>query len=191
MLFKDLVLRTRSYRRFDQDHVIEETVLRELIDLARNAASGSNRQPLKYMIFNTPEKNAELFSLLGFGKTGAREWPKPKEGEKPSAYIVILLDTDISKATDCDHGIAAQTIMLGATEKGLGGCMHGSAKSEAFRKAINIPEKYEILMAISLGKPIEKVYLEPLPADGSTGYWRDEEQGHHVPKRALDDVIIG
>ncbi|MEE8418788.1 MAG: nitroreductase family protein [Dehalococcoidales bacterium] len=190
-MFKELVLQNRTYRRFDQAHTIDEATLRELVDLARNVASASNRQPLKYILSCDPEKNARIFPQLGFA--GAlKEWPNgPAEGERPVAYIVILLDTQIAKATDCDHGVAAQTILLGASEKGLGGCMHGSTKKDALRQAINIPEQYEILLVISLGKPSEKVFLEPLPADGAINYWRDAESGHHVPKRALNDIIIG
>lgn len=189
-MFRDLVLQNRTYRRFHQDQAIDEATLRELIDLARNSASAANKQPLKYILSSDPEKNARIFPLLGFA--GAlKDWPGPAEGERPTAYIVILLDTEIAKATDCDHGIAAQTILLGANEKGLGGCMHSSAKKDELRQAINIPEQYEILLVISLGKPNEKVFLEPLPADGTTNYWRDAESGHHVPKRALNDIIIG
>ncbi len=189
-MFRDLVLQNRSYRRFDQSHTIDEATLRELVDLARITASASNRQPLKYILSCDPEKNARIFPLLGFA--GAlRDWSGPAEGERPTAYIVILLDTEIAKASDCDHGVAAQTIMLGANEKGLGGCIHGSAKRDELRQAINIPEQYEILLVISLGKPNEKVFLEPLPADGAINYWRDAESGHHVPKRALNDIIIG
>lgn len=189
-MFTDLVLQNRTYRRFDQGQAIDEATLRELVDLARTVASASNRQPLKYMLSCDPEKNARIFPQLGFA--GAlKGWSGPAEGERPTAYIVILLDTEIAKAIDCDHGVAAQTILLAASEKGLGGCMHGSAKKDALRKAINIPDQYEILLVISLGKPNEKVFLEPLPADGAINYWRDAESGHHVPKRALNDIIIG
>jgi nitroreductase len=160
------------------------------VDLARNSASASNRQPLKYILSCTPEKNAKIFPLLGFAGS-LPNWGGPFEGERPTAYIVILCDTDISKNTLGDHTIAAQTILLGATEKGLGGCMHGSAKKPELMKALNIPEKYEIVLVISMGKPKEKVVLEGLPADGKTAYYRDAEQTHHVPKRALEDIIIG
>lgn len=188
-MLRELVLQNRTYRRFDQSHAIDEATLRELIDLARSSASTSNRQPLKYIISCDPEKNAKVFPTLGFA--GAlKEWSGPTEGERPSAYIVILLDTEVSTFASCDHGIAAQSIMLGASEKGLGGCMHGSTNKDMLREAIGIPEQYEILLVLSLGKPNEKVYLEPLPDNGEVNYWRDAESGHHVPKRALDDIIL-
>ena len=188
-MIKDLVLKNRSYRRWYQDVPVEEKTLRELVDLARNSASATNRQPLKYIFSCDPEKNAKIFPLIGFAGL-LRDWPGPSEGERPSAYIIILLDTEIAKQTGCDHGIAAQSILLGATEKGLGGCMHGSAKKPEMMKALNIPEKYEIMLVISLGKPKEKVVLETVGPDGKTAYWRDDKQVHHVPKRTLDEIII-
>ena len=188
-MFKDLVLKNRSYRRFYQDPIKPET-LKELVDLARNSASASNRQPLKYILSCGAEKNAKIFPLIGFAGS-LPNWGGPFEGERPTAYIVILLDTDISKNGLGDHAIAAQSILLGATEKGLGGCMHGSAKKPEMMAALNIPAKYEIQLVISLGKPKEKVVLEPLGADGKTTYYRDAEQTHHVPKRSLNEIIIG
>jgi len=188
-MIRDLILKNRSYRRFQQDPV-DEATLRELVDLARNSASGANRQPLKYILSCDPEKNAKIFPLLGFASQ-LTDWPGPAEEERPTAYIVILLDTEIAKAAGCDHGIAAQSILLGATEKGLGGCMHGSVKRPEMMEAFNIPERYEILLTITLGKPGEKVVLETVGEDGKINYWRDSESTHHVPKRPLDDIIIG
>ena len=113
------------------------------------------------------------------------------EGERPAGYIIILLDKEISQAAGCDHGIAAQSILLGAREKGLAGCMHGSVNREAVMEAFGIPSRYEILLVISLGKPKEEVVLETVGPDGSINYWRDENSVHHVPKRPLDEIIIG
>ena len=189
-MIRDLILQNRSCRRFHQEVAIEEETLRELVDLARCSASATNKQPLKYILSCDPEKNALIFPLLGFA-AALPDWPGPSEGERPSAYIIILLDTEIGKSAGCDHGIAAQSILLGATEKGLGGCMHGSAKKDEMMAALNIPERYEILLVISLGKPSEKVVLETVGKDGNTNYWRDEDSVHHVPKRPLDDIIIG
>ncbi|MFC1901140.1 nitroreductase family protein [Chloroflexota bacterium] len=189
-MLRDLVLQNRSYRRFDQSVEISMETLKELVDLARNSASATNRQPLKYILSNEPEKNAKVFETVGWAGL-LKDWPGPAEGERPSAYIVILLDTEIAQNAGCDHGIAAQSILLGATEKGLGGCMLGSANKDALRKNLSIPEKYDIALVVALGKPGEKVVLETMGEDGSFAYWRDAESVHYVPKRKLDDIIIG
>ncbi len=190
-MIRDLLTENRSCRRFYQEVAIERETLRELVDLTRLSASGSNRQPLKYILSGDPQKNALIFSCVGWAIFNGRRDPGPPEGERPSAHIIVLGDTEIRKTFGCDHGIAAQSILLGAREKGLGGCMHGSVKKDELSKALGILPRYEILLVISLGKPKEKVVLETVGPDGDTRYWRDSDDVHHVPKRRLDDIIIG
>ena len=69
-----------------------------------------------------------------------------------SYYVVILGDREISESFGVDHGIAAQSIMLGATEAGLGGCIIASVKKEKLRVALNIPKQYDVLLVLALGK---------------------------------------
>ncbi len=188
----DLVTQCRTYRRFYQDHPVSLETLRELIALARLTPSAANLQPLRYALSCTPEKNAAIFDTLAWAGY-LPEWPGPEEGERPSAYIVILHDKTISDdPCGCDHGIAAQTIMLGAVEKGLGGCMFGSIKRGPLLELLKLdPKQYEIKLVLALGKPKEQVVIDPVKEDGDIRYWRDAEQVHHVPKRALDDLIVG
>lgn len=188
-MLKDLVIKNRSYRRFYQDQAVDVDTLKELVALARLTPSGANMQPLKYILSADPEKNALIFSTLKWAGY-LRDWPGPEEGERPSAYIIILNDTSLTKAAGCDHGIAAQTILLGAAEKGLGGCMIGSINRSELAQALNIPAQYEILLVLALGKPKEQVQIDPVGPDGSIRYWRDEQQVHHVPKRSLEEILL-
>ncbi|OHD66648.1 MAG: nitroreductase [Spirochaetes bacterium RBG_13_51_14] len=189
MDFKELVIKNRSYRRFYQQHDISHGTLRDLVDLARLTPSAANRQPLRYVLSHHPEKNAIIFQHLAWAAYLA-DWDGPAEGERPAAYIIILNDMNISKTVDCDHGIAAQTILLGAAAMGLGGCMLAAIKKEGLRTALSIPAQYEIHMAVALGKPKETVVIEDLDASGDIRYWRDEKNRHHVPKRPLDSLIL-
>jgi nitroreductase len=186
----DLVVKNRSYRRFHQEAAVSRDTLCELVDLARLSGSASNSQPLKYILACDPALNARIFPTLAWARH-LKTWKGPEEGERPAAYIVILGDKDISQEFAIDAGIASQSILLGATEKGLGGCMIRSVDRPALRQALGIAERFEIFMVIALGKPRETVTIEPLPASGDTKYWRDDMGGHHVPKRALDEIIIG
>ncbi len=188
-MIRDLVLKARSYRRFHESERISEKTLRELVDLARQSGSGGNLQPLKYILSWQPEKNALIFPTLAWARY-LKDWGGPKEGERPAAYIVMLGDKTITQSFNYDAGIASQSTMLGAAEQGLGGCLIGSIDRVALRKALEIPENYEILLVIALGKPAEKVVLDPVGPDGNIKYWRDEHDVHHVPKRALDDIIL-
>jgi nitroreductase len=187
-MISELVRQNRSFRRFHQDVVVPETDLREMVDNARLTPSGRNAQTLRYVLSDAPEMNARIFPKLAWAGylTG---WGGPKEGERPSAYIVILNDDMISKTYFCDHGITSLAILLAAVEKGYGGCIIGSVDRDALRKALNIPEQYSVVQVIALGKPAETVVIEPM-ADGDIKYWRDEQSVHHVPKRALEDIIV-
>jgi len=189
-MLEELVRKNRSYRRFYQDVPVKRETLRELVDLGRLSASALNLQPLKYVLSCEPKRNAMIFPNLGWARY-LKDWRGPEEGERPSAYIIVLLDTEISQSAGCDHGIAAQSILLGATEKGLGGCMIATVNKEELSKLLNIEPRYEIVLVIALGKPKETVVIEKIGPDGDVKYWRDDQRVHHVPKRALDDVILG
>jgi len=185
----DLVSRNRSYRRFDESYAISRETLVELISLARCTASAGNRQPIKYILSCDPESNARIFACLGWAAY-LKDWDGPAPGERPSAYIVILIDETITKDWWCDDGIAAQTMLLGATEKGLGGCMLGSAQRDRLRDELDIPGHLKIRLVVALGKPAETVVLEDVEPGGDIRYWRDEKDIHHVPKRKLEELIV-
>ena len=189
MTLRALVRQSRSYRRFDESYAIQGETLRELIGLAQYAPTGSNKQPLKFWLSNTPEMNAAIYPNLAWARA-LKEWKGPAEGERPAAYIIILGDKEIRQNFGVDHGIAAQTIMLGAAEQGLAGCMIASFAKKSLREALDIHERYEILLVLALGKPAETVVTEPVGEDGNITYYRDEEDVHHVPKRGLDELIL-
>jgi nitroreductase len=188
-MIRDLIKRTRSYRRFHQDHWIELDTLRELVDAARLSAAAGNLQPLKYILSNQAEKNSKIFQHLAWAGY-LKDWPGPSEGERPSAYVIVLGDRRITKSFGCDHGIACQNIMLAAVERGLGGCMIGAINRERLRQDLDIPDHFEILLVLALGKPKERVVLEEVGPDGNIKYWRDSDGVHHVPKRSLNDIIV-
>lgn len=188
-MIRELIERNRTYRRFYQDAKIEYKDLEEWVGLARLTSSGGNLQPLKYILSAEPEKNARIFSHLRWAGY-LKDWPGPEEGERPSAYIIMLIDKEISSNPLWDHGLASQSILLGAVEKGFGGCMFGAVDRKGLTAALDIPEQYEILLVIALGKPKEQVVLEELAEGQDVKYWRDADRVHHVPKRKAEDLIL-
>ncbi len=188
-MLKDLILKNRSYRRFQQSYPVKRATLEELVELARYSPSAANQQPLKYYISYAADKNAQIFPLLAWAGY-LKDWGGPAEGERPSAYIIILGDTKIKTNFGLDPGIAAQSIMLGASEKGLGGCMIASIKRQELQQLLNLPESMEVILVLALGKPAEEVVVEDLGAEGDIKYYRDLEGRHHVPKRKLPELII-
>lgn len=188
-MIKNLITKNRSCRRFFQKELVPVESLRGLVNLARLSASAANLQPLKYVLSAEPDKNESIFSCLAWAGY-LKDWSGPSEGERPSAYIIVLGDTDIAKTFATDLGIASQSILLGAREQDLAGCMIGSIKKERLRERLHIPDRFEILLVIALGRPKETVVLEEIAPGGSIKYWRDEDGIHHVPKRPLDEIIL-
>jgi nitroreductase len=189
-MLRDLVLRSRSIRRYKEDSAVSPKALRELVDLARLTPSGANLQPLKYVVSKDKALNEKVFSTLAWAGY-LKDWDGPAPGERPGGYVIILGDKEVSPSFGCDHGIAAQTICLGAAEMGLGACMIGSIKRPELLDILELSaERYEILLVIALGKPRERIELEPVSEQGSIEYYRDENDVHHVPKRRLEEVLI-
>lgn len=187
-VIKDLIYKNRSIRRFYQNEAISMETLRSLVDLARHSASAGNLQSLKYILSCNPSMNATIFKRLGWAAY-LKDWPGPIEGERPGAYIVLLGDTTIHTDFFCDHGIACQSMLLGAVEKDLGGCIIGSVNRDGLRKDLKINDRFEILLVLALGKPKEIVKVEYVKAGADIRYWRDENDVHHVPKRHLEEII--
>ncbi len=188
-MIKDLILKNRSYRRFDEKIEIPEADILEMINNARLSASARNAQPLKYIIVRSAQMREKVFPLTAWAGY-LKNWDGPEPGERPSAYIIQLNDTEIASDYLCDDGIAAQSILLTAVEKGFGGCIIASVKREQLGKILELTENLKIIQIIALGKPAEEVRIEEMQND-DIKYWRDENEVHHVPKRSLEELVAG
>ena len=187
-MLKDLLIKNRSYRRFHQKIRIPEKELKELVGLTCLCASGRNAQALRYRIVTDEAVCEQVFHTLAWAGY-LKDWPGPQEGERPSAYLVQLLDTSIEENCLCDDGIQIQTIMLGAIEKGYGGCIIKAFKNDILRNVLHLPDNLKIMYVLALGKPNETVILEAM-RNGDIRYWREADGSHHVPKRPLDELIV-
>ena len=183
----EMILKRRTIRKFKQDNVGKD-VLEKLVDAARFAPSGANLQPIKYRIVNEPSEVAEVFKHLKWAAYISPEGT-PGEGEEPTAYIIILADSEIrTGGYELDIGAAAQNIFLAALEEGIGTCWIGSVNRDKVRAILNISEKFAINSVIALGYPAESPMVEE--EEGSIKYYKDENGVLHVPKRKLKDIII-
>ena len=187
---RELTLKNRSYRRFHQDVPVDMQTLRDLVDLARISQSPWNQQAVKFLLCNRPEMNAEIFKHLHWAAR-MPQWKGPAEGERPAAYIIVVADKELGKIFNFDHVVAGISILLGAVERGLGGCLVGAFSKKSMHATLKLTDRYEPLLAIALGKPNETIVLDPVGPDGDTAYWNDEHGVHHVPKRSLEDLILG
>lgn len=187
-MLKELILRNRSYRKFHAEIPVLEAELEYLVDLARQTPSSKNRQPLKYILVTQKPESDFVFEQLSWAKH-LTDWSGPTTDERPPAYLIMLLDTRLNPEAGIDAGISAQTILLGAAEKKLGGCIIRTVNRQAISQHFNLPEHLEILLVIALGKPKQEIKLVEVK-NGKTEYFTDEEGIHCVPKRGLQEVIF-
>jgi nitroreductase len=189
-MLKDLVLKNRSYRAFDESRPITKADMSALVDLAGHVASGMNKQPLRDRIVSDIAEREKMLANTRYA--GALSIKLPPEGQKPTGFIVIFNDTETNSPDSLsfkDCGIAAQTILLGAAEMGFGGCMLASFNAARLCEDLSIPARYVPLLAIALGTPAEAVELEDAD-EIAAPYYRGADNVHHVPKRKLEDILL-
>lgn len=188
-MLKRLVQSGRSYRRFDHGVAVSMQTLEELVELARFCPSAANRQPLRFILSTAPVDNEAIFASLKWAAY-LSDWDGPEPAERPTAYIVMLNTAREWEFARFDLGIMAQTMLLGAVERGLGGCMIGALDREKLRAHFALSPDLEVSLVLAIGKPVEEVRIVDLPEDGSIRYYRDDAGVHYVPKRSLDELIL-
>lgn len=188
-MIRDLIIKSRSIRRFDESVKVAEAELREIVDLARHSPSIANLQPLKFKLVTEPSQVEEVFHSVRFAAY-LKDRHGPEKGERPSAYIIILGDLTIKRQFEMDAGIAAQSMMLGLADVGLGGCMLGSFNREKLTHMLGFDPDHDIVLVLAVGKPVEEVVIDDMKPGDDIMYYRDEAGVHHVPKRSLDELIV-
>lgn len=188
-MFAELVRKNRSYRRFFENEPLGEDLLTEWISLARLTPNGANKQAIRYVLSSQKETNEKIYAQLGWAGYFP-DWDGPAPGERPGAYIILLQQASCKAGSPYDIGIAAQTILLAAVEKGYGGCMLGNIHREELKKDLQLAEDLEILLVLALGKPKETVVIDDISPGENIRYWRERDGTHHVPKIKTEDLIL-
>jgi len=184
-MIKELVLKNRTYRKFDSSFIIEDQLLIELVELARISNSARNAQTLKFIIVNNEMKD-EVFSTLKWA--GAlTDWDGPTPEERPSSYIIICNDESLNYYNAIDVGIMTQSILLGAVEQGLGACQFGAFSKSRVSEILDLEDHLKPVSILAIGKPTEVIKLVDVK-DGVSYYRKDGV--HYVPKRSLEDILI-
>ena len=186
---RDLLRADRSIRRFVQERRIDGETLERLVELTRYCASGRNAQPLRYRAVWTEDECAKVFPHLAWAGYYT-DWAGPEEGDRPAAYLVQCLDTDVAKGCLCDDGIQLQALTLGAAALGIGGCIIKSFNAKAVSEALGIDPRYQPLYVLALGHPAEEAVITEIGPDGDFRYHRDEADRQCVPKRPLSELLI-
>lgn len=204
---KSLLVETRTCRRFQNDYEISSEILEDLVDMARITSSARNAQVLRYAIINGTEICKKMVPTYALGGS-LKAHEKPQPHQAPTAYIVILAPSDLDEWSIMDIGIAAQTIQLGATEKGLAACIIGAFNGSKLLEILEgqgldtCDKLFSVLRAheddkiilkprllLALGKSAEKCIISDIPENGKTVYFHENDV-NIVPKRKLADIIL-
>ncbi len=188
----DLVKANRSYRGYDESRYITTEELMSFVELARLTPSSVNAQPLKYYLVNEKEEVAVVQKMTKWAKA-LPQLSLPHAGECPTAFIIICQDLNLGESLaryQKDIGITAQTMLLGAVEIGLGGCMIGNFSAAEVKETLNLSENIAPVLIVAFGKPMEDITLVEIEEGESHKYYRDDNDVHYVPKRKLCDIII-
>ncbi|MDA3957787.1 nitroreductase family protein [Oceanispirochaeta sp.] len=187
-MITELVEKTRSCRRFEQKELPEE-FMKSLVETARVCPSARNKQPLKYITIENHDFRNLLFPHLNWAGS-LKNWDGPIEGERPTGYVVLILDKRISSSAGLDTGIVAQTMQLVAMEKGIGSCMLGAFIKENVAKLLELGDELEIQLILALGYPLEKRVIVDVKDESDVSYFRDDNQVHYIPKRSLESLLL-
>lgn len=188
MTFRELLIRSRSIRKFIEKEKIEIRVLKEIIEDVRLMPSAANLQPLRFVLISRQETCESIFPLLRWAAY-LKDWGGPEKGQRPAAYIILLGDRKISPYIDWDCGFALQTLLLSAVDKGFGGCAIASFDKGKINELLDLSDNLETACVVALGKPAETVVIDPVK-NGDIRYWRDEKAVHHVPKRSVEELVF-
>ena len=191
-MFKDMLKASRSYRGYDESYRFSREELEDFVDCARFAPSSVNAQPFRYYLAWEKEEVDRIQPLTGWAKA-LPQIDLPHLGKCPTAFIIICQDLNLGASIpryQKDVGIVAQTMILAAAEKGLGGCMIGSFNAGDVKKELKLADNLAPVLVVAFGKPAEKIVLTEIDEGESIYYYRDENDVHYVPKRKLEDIII-
>lgn len=186
-MISDTIKKNRSYRRFFADRAVDTDTLVGIVDEARLCPSGANMQRLRVALVNDEAGKNAIFSTLKFAGY-LKDWAGPADSERPAAYIVLCSEAELGTLLAIDLGIFAQTMLLAATERGLGGCMFRSFDAARVAEVVGTEGMIPHLV-IALGTPSERVEITSVK-DGDIKYYRDENGNHIVPKYSAEELII-
>ena len=182
----DVLYARRTIRKFSQEPIPKQ-ILTRIVDVARLAPTANNRQPLRFLVIDDPDLCDQVFPYTHWARAIAPAGT-PKEGERPTAYIILLVEKELETPWIAhDAGAAAQTIMLAAQNHRIGTCWMASIEREHIITLLNIPGKYRLDTLISMGYPAERSLYED--EQGDVTYYKDEQGAMHIPKRRLTDIL--
>ena len=187
MDFTKLSPARRTIRRFEQ-RIVPDEELRHLIDMARFASCGSNKQFLRYIVIRQPEAVKAVFETTRWAGLVAPRRTPVWGVDAPLCFIAVTMPVDAENAIrHADAGAAIQTIQLAAWERGLGCCWFASFDPAKVAEITGLAAGYKVLYLIAAGYPAESPVSETA-VDGNVDYYLDAEDVLHIPKLPVDEI---
>ena len=181
-----LLKKNRSYRGYDPHCTVSQAQLRRIVEICTKIPSARNQQVLRFKLLTKDTGSDKMQGLYKLG--GALpELHLPFPGTEPGAFIIVCSTQPLSHWVSVDLGIAAQSMLLKATEMGLGGICIGAFNKAAVMETFALP--FEPVLVIAVGKPAEQIELVPVHAGEPLPYYR-ENGVHYVPKIVSEDLIL-
>jgi nitroreductase len=163
MELKKAIEDRRSIRKYT-DKLVSDSDIVEFLDVARLAPSGNNAQPWHFYVVKNPEvitrlKNAEIIRdqfvykapVIVVCATNPDSYKAPVPGWD--------LPNDLRARRDLD--LAAEHLVLRATDLGLGTCYCGWIKQEEIKGVLDIPREFIVPYVIAVGHPAENPSARP------------------------------
>ena len=148
MEFKEVIRKRESVRSF-LDKPIPDEKLRNVLEAARLAPSGSNRQDMKLIVVRDAKKRESLAHAAH---------SQHFVGEAP--VVIVAVSTNPERMMSCgvpshpvDLAIAVDHMTLSAVDEGLGTCWIGLFSQEQVKSILGIPDKYKAVTLFPLGFP--------------------------------------
>ena len=174
MEFSDLIRKRRSIRKYINQEIPNNTI-DHIINDARQAPSGNNKQPWKYKVIKDKKTKEKLKKANIFKQNFVYKAP---------VIIVCCTDSNVYPRSKHEPGfddtykgragrdltIATAYLELKAVELGLGTCWVGWTNKEKIKEVLNIPKKYYVPYVLTMGyaaedpkprgrKPLEEMFL--------------------------------
>ncbi len=178
----------RTYRRFTQEPV-PAALVRGLVDVARQRSCGRNGQVLRYVSVTTPENVKAMQPLLHWAAALPKEIGTPREGEQPTAFVVVAKPKDANPIiSNIDLGIALDAMAITAWQQGVGSAILAAVDRAKIAALLGLPEGLEVNVVLA-GHPSHKSTLVPAEEEKPLAYYVDEKRDYYVPKLSLEAVL--
>lgn len=145
----NIILHRRSVRRY-QDKPIEQEKLEQILQAALASPSSKHLNPWEFVVVTDRSILSQMASCRTYGSQMLKE---------ATAGIVICVDASKTDTWQCDGAIAAENMLLTASDLSLGACWvqvyNRDGAEDLVRQLCHIPQNLNVLCIISLGYPNE------------------------------------